>query len=212
MQLASSIGAGTVAQSAADVFFTGDTPGQTTRAEFESWMNRLEIMAKAAGEEGLRLVCRNHAWDHVELDSLTPLELLANRFAPGEFDFEIDLGWAAIAGVEPLALIAQLGPRVLALHLKDVGRSCVTASSRKFVAPGDGDMVYPGLFARLKRLTDAIGNIEADDPEGGLVTAASGSETFLRAAQTQAQGRGKQVGRTSRLPPRSIRIGRIRIG
>ncbi|MEL1251137.1 sugar phosphate isomerase/epimerase family protein [Aurantiacibacter gilvus] len=181
MQLASSIGAGIVAQSAADVFFTGEIPGRTTRSAFEGWMDRLEIMAHAAREEGLRLVYHNHAWDHVALDGLTPLELIADRFAPGEVDFEIDMGWAAIAGVDPLALVGQLGSRVLALHLKDVDRSCVTGNCRQFVAPGAGDLDYPGLLAQLHRLTDAIGYIEVDDPDDGLLAAATGAATFLRA-------------------------------
>ena len=182
MQLASTIGASIVAQSAADVFFTGETPGQTTRAAFEGWMDRLALMAAAAREEGLRLVYHNHAWDHVALDGLTPLELVASRFAPGEVDFEIDLGWAAVAGVDPLALIEQLGPRVLAMHLKDVDFGCVAEGCRQFVAPGAGDMDYPALLARLQGLTDAIGYIEVDDPEDGLRAAATGAATFLRAA------------------------------
>lgn len=179
MQLAARIGAGIVAQSAADVFFTGETPGQTTRAEFEGWMDRLETMAGAAREEGLRLVYHNHAWDHVALDGLTPLELIASRFAPGEVDFEIDLGWAAIAGVDPLGLIEQLGARVLALHLKDVDRSCTTGDCRQFVAPGDGDLNYRAMLPRLHRLTDAMAYIEVDDPEDGLRAAATGAQTFL---------------------------------
>jgi len=184
MQLASSIGASIVAQSAADVFFTGETPGQTTRASFEGWMERLEIMARAARAEGLRLVYHNHAWDHVPLDGLTPLELIANRFAPGEVDFEIDLGWAAVAGVDPLALIEGLGPRVLALHLKDVDRGCTANGCRQFVAPGKGDLDYRAMLPKLHQLTDAIGYIEVDDPEDGLRAAATGAETLLRAERT----------------------------
>ncbi len=45
--------------------------------------------------------------------------MIVRRFAPSE----VDLGWAAAAGVDPLALVERLGPRVLALHLKDIDRS-----------------------------------------------------------------------------------------
>ncbi|QNE07330.1 sugar phosphate isomerase/epimerase family protein [Croceicoccus marinus] len=183
MQLAARLGAGIAAQSAADVFFTGTVPGRTTRADFERWMLRLGQMASAARDEGLRLVYHNHDWDHVPLDGLTPLELIAQRFAPGEVDFEIDLGWAAAAGVDPLALVEGLGPRVLALHLKDLDRSCSPPGCQRFVAPGEGDLDYAALMPRLDGLTDAIGYVEVDDPADGLLAAATGAATIRRARQ-----------------------------
>ncbi len=183
MQMAARIGAGIVAQSAADVFFTGPLPGRTTRAEFERWMERLALMAGAARDQGLRMVYHNHDWDHVPLDGLTPLELIAQRFAPGEVDFEIDLGWAAVAGVDPLALVESLGPRVLALHLKDVDRRCAPPGCPRFVAPGEGDLDYPALMPRLDRTTGAIGYVEVDEPADGMLAAARGAETIRRARQ-----------------------------
>jgi len=81
---------------------------------------------------------------------------------------------------------SRLQPRasrreVLALHLKDVDRSCVTEGCRQFVAPGADDMTYSELLPRLHWLTDAIGYVEVDDPENGHLAAATGAETFLRA-------------------------------
>ncbi len=179
MQLARSIGASIVSQSAADVFFTGPIPGQTTRAAFEEWMLRLETMAKSAQDEGARLVYHNHDWDHVPLDGKTPLELIAERFAPGEVDFEIDLGWAAVAGVDPVALLEKLGPRVLSLHLKDLDRGCSGDDCRRFVAPGNGDLGYSELMPRIRRQTDAIGYVEVDDPVDGMQAAASAARNLI---------------------------------
>nr|WP_272914676.1 sugar phosphate isomerase/epimerase [Aurantiacibacter rhizosphaerae] len=178
MQIARSIGATIVAQSAADVFFTGPTPGETTRAAFEEWLLRLETMARAAQDEGVRLVYHNHDWDHVPLDGKTPLELIAERFAPGEVDFEIDLGWAAVAGVGPVALLENLGPRVLSLHLKDLDRGCAGDDCRRFVAPGEGDLGYSQLIPRIRRITDAIGYVEVDDPVDGMQAAASAARNL----------------------------------
>lgn len=60
MELARSLGARIVAQSATDVFFTGTQAGRTTRAAFEDWMLRLEVMARGAQDAGVRLVYHNH--------------------------------------------------------------------------------------------------------------------------------------------------------
>jgi len=181
MKMAAGIGASIVAQSAADVFFTGAVPGQTTRSAFEGWMEKLALMSRAAREEGLRLVYHNHDWDHVPLNGKTPLELIAASFALGEVDFEIDLGWASVAGVDPLTLIRDLGPRVLSLHLKDVDRDCDGEDCRRFVAPGEGNMGYGALMPRLDAITDAVSYVEVDDPVDGLNAAATGAATVLRA-------------------------------
>ncbi|MEN7536680.1 sugar phosphate isomerase/epimerase family protein [Aurantiacibacter flavus] len=185
MQLARSLGARIVAQSAADVFFTGPTPGETTRAAFEDWMLRLESMAQAARDEGVRLVYHSHDWDHVPLDGKTPLELIAEDFAPGEVDFEIDIGWAAVAGVDPLALVRDLGPRVLSLHLKDVDRSCLANHCRRFVAPGEGDLSYSELMPQIRELSHAIGYVEVDDPVDGLRSAARAAQTLRSSLATR---------------------------
>lgn len=185
MQLARSLGASIVAQSAADVFFTGPRPGRTTRAAFEDWMLRLEAMARAARDEGVRLVYHNHDWDHVPLDGMTPLELIAEHFAPGEVDFEIDIGWAAVAGVDTVAMIERLGPRVLSLHLKDVDRSCLGNDCERFVVPGEGDLGYAGLMPRIWRLTDAIGYVEVDDAADGMLAAARAANTIRRSRATE---------------------------
>ena len=181
MQIAARIGASIVAQSAADVFFTGPRPGHTTRAEFEGWMEKLARMSHAAREEGLRLVYHNHDWDHVPLDGKTPLELIGEGFAPGEVDFEIDLGWAAVAGVDPLGLVRDLGPRVLSMHLKDIDRSCDGRDCRRFVAPGEGALGYRELIPQLDAIGDAMACVEVDDPVDGLLAAASGAATVRRA-------------------------------
>ncbi len=181
MEMAAKLGASIVAQSAADVFFTGETRGKTTRTAFEGWMERLAVMARAAREEGLRLVYHNHDWDHVPLAGKTPLELIAASFAPGEVDFEIDLGWAYVAGVDPLNLLRDLGPRVLSLHLKDVDASCSGNDCPRFVAPGEGGMDYPALMPWIDRVTDAQAYVEVDDPVDGMEAATSGARTILRA-------------------------------
>ncbi|HSM54102.1 MAG TPA: sugar phosphate isomerase/epimerase, partial [Erythrobacter sp.] len=180
MQLARNLGASIVAQSAADVFFTGTIPGRTTRAAFEDWMLRLEKMARAAQTEGVRLVYHNHDWDHVPLEGKTPLELIAENFSTGEVDFEIDIGWAAVAGVDPVALLEELGPRVLSLHLKDVDRGCADSYCRRFGAPGEGDLCYHDLMPRIGQLSDAIGYVEVDDPVNGARAAARAALTFRR--------------------------------
>ncbi|MCW2380650.1 MULTISPECIES: sugar phosphate isomerase/epimerase family protein [unclassified Sphingobium] len=175
MATARKIGATIVAQSAAPVFFEGAVPGKTTRAAFEAWLPRLNDLARAAHEEGLRLVFHNHGWDHVPLEGKTPLALIAERFAPGEVDFEIDLAWAALGGAEPLRLVRALGPRVLTMHFKDVDPSRGPSEHDRLVPPGDGILNYARLIPLLDRMTNAIGYVEVDAPEDEIAAAGRGA-------------------------------------
>lgn len=181
MRLAARVGASIVAQSASPVFFTGAKPGEATRAEFEAWLPRLAELSNAARAEGLRLVYHNHHWDHVPMEGMTPLEIIGQRFAPGEVDFEIDLAWTRLAGVDPLGLVSELGARVLSLHYKDVDAARGPDLHSQLVAPGQGAMGYQTLVRKLDVATEAIGYVEVDEPEDGLLSAAVGARTIRQA-------------------------------
>lgn len=181
MALAARIGATIVAQSASPVFFTGPRPGATTRKAFEAWLPQLAELSQAARGEGLRLVYHNHHWDHVALEGMTPLEIIADRFAPGEVDFEIDLAWAKLGGADPLALVRALGPRVLSLHYKDVDPARGPDLHAQLAAPGEGTMNYAQLVKELDRASPAIGYVEVDMPADGLMAAATGASTIMQA-------------------------------
>lgn len=179
MATARRIGASIVAQSAAPVFFEGPTPGRTTRAAFDAWLPGLGELSRAARAEGLQLAFHNHHWDHGPLDGKTPLQLIAARFTPEEVGFEIDLGWAAIARVDPLRLIQSLGRRVLSMHFKDVDPRRGPTEHDRLVPPGAGTMDYAKLLPALARLTDAIGYVEVDKPVDGMNAAQRGA-VFVR--------------------------------
>lgn len=115
------------------------------------------------------------------LEGLTPLDLIARRFSPEEVGFEIDLAWARLAGVDPLAIVRELEPRVLSLHFKDVDPARGRDQHSQLVAPGEGDVGFADLVHALDRLTDAIGYVEIDDPEDGLQAARVGARTIRKA-------------------------------
>jgi sugar phosphate isomerase/epimerase len=80
---------------------------------------RLGQTAAWAAGQGLRLGYHNHWWEFTELaDGRTAFEALAEQVPPEVF-WELDVYWAATAGVDVAALLARLGERVRFLHVKD---------------------------------------------------------------------------------------------
>ena len=178
---AAAIGARIAAISAAPVFFRGAKLGTATRAAFDAWLPELGKLTEAARAQGLRLAYHNHWWDHVPLDGETPLEIIARSFSPADVAFEIDLAWAKLGGRDPLALIERHGDRVVSLHFKDVAMTRGPDMFSQLVPPGEGDLDYPRLVAKLDALTQAIGYVEVDNPPDGLAAAAQSADTILKA-------------------------------
>ncbi len=59
--------------------------------------------------------------------------------------FQLDVGWAAIAGEDPVALVEQFGDRIELLHVKD---AIVTVPNSQWqqTTIGQGDVDWPALF------------------------------------------------------------------
>lgn len=189
---AAAIGAGSIALSAASVFTSGALLGMTTRAQFDIWLPYLVNLASRWRKAGLTLCYHNHWWDLLPLDGgETPLDIIARTLSPSNLSFEIDLAWCWYAGAAPLDLIARLGPRVRAMHLKDVDRSLAVPlrrgadraeqslfTGRQAVVIGQGEMGYAALLPRLSALTSALGYIEVDRPGDGLAAAAEAANFY----------------------------------
>lgn len=90
-----------------------------TREQVEQTAELLNAAAELATARGLRVGYHNHAHElEAVIDGQTGLELLASLLDP-RVVLEVDLYWAARAGVDPVALLQRLGDRVVAVHVKD---------------------------------------------------------------------------------------------
>jgi sugar phosphate isomerase/epimerase len=70
--------------------------------------------------EGIRLGYHNHNFEFRPLGGTTGWELLVSGTDPAAVDFEVDLGWVAAAGLDPLRVLGALKGRALQVHVKDV--------------------------------------------------------------------------------------------
>lgn len=104
----------------------GTAMGWTMMALGTDGWTRIAEQLNQAGEalapHGIRVGYHNH---DLELRPLgdggpTPLDLLLRRTNPAHVDFEMDVGWVAAAGADPVALIRQHPRRFRLLHLKDL--------------------------------------------------------------------------------------------
>lgn len=86
-------------------------------------------------DAGGKLLYHNHWFEFERLDGKNVLERILEDFPEDAIDFTLDLGWAAFAGEDVLALIDMLKGRISRIHLKDYANM-----------PQDGSITTPAYL------------------------------------------------------------------
>lgn len=153
------------------------------------WQDRDEVMrtaaalnalAEPAAQHGLRVGYHNH--DHElrsHIDGRPALELFAAELSP-EVVLELDLYWAYAAGADLPELLANLGARVTAVHIKDGPmRPGITAGElpEDQCPAGEGDV--PLLAAIGAARSSRLNVIEFDHFSGDIFEGIAASYRYL---------------------------------
>lgn len=145
-------------------------------AAVDATARRLSNLGVAVEEHGLHLAYHNHDHEFVQLDGRPALERLVDM-ASDRVTFELDVGWAAAAGRDPVDLLGRLGDRVSMVHLKDVD-----VETGAPVDLGEGDVDVGGCVAAARRNGAAWLVFEHDRPAEPLATLERAAER-LRSIQ-----------------------------
>jgi len=68
----------------------------------------------------IRYGYHTHSHEFGPYDGVTPFEILVQNTDPDLVSFELDLFWATVAGVDPVALIKKYPGRIKLLHIKEM--------------------------------------------------------------------------------------------
>ncbi|QJU55164.1 sugar phosphate isomerase/epimerase [Herbiconiux sp. KACC 21604] len=96
-----------------------DASRWATADEVRRTADALNTLVDEAAARGLSLAYHNHWWEtEYRVEGEVALEYFAAHLAP-DVGLELDIYWALVGGVDPVALLQRLGDRVVALHVKD---------------------------------------------------------------------------------------------
>jgi inosose dehydratase len=156
-----------VAECSRRVYHDGASPLAFTRngdalatPDWDRLCAGLEELAVHAAQRGMRLAYHPHMGTVVQTVAETG-RLMAGTSRLGLL---LDTGHCAFAGGDPVAVLAQHGPRVVHVHLKNVRWNVVEAARRShwsferavragvFTVPGDGGLDFAPVLARLRAL------------------------------------------------------------
>lgn len=90
------------------------------RSLWEDTADLLNSRGRALRAEGLRLAYHNHNVEFAPVAGTTGWEIILAETDPAFVDFEVDAGWVAAAGLDPIAFVKGLEGRVRQMHVKDI--------------------------------------------------------------------------------------------
>ena len=102
----------------------------------------LNRIGRSCQEGGLQLCYHHHDFEFQRFGDTTGLAILFAETDPALVQAELDVYWAAFAGVDPVALIRDMAGRVPLVHLKDMA----AGPSRSFAEVGHGVLDFPAIL------------------------------------------------------------------
>ncbi len=128
-----------------------------TREGIQALAPRLSTIGQRCREHGITFAYHNHDFEFTRVDGTYLLGYLLQVTDPSLVKIELDVYWAAYAGVDPASYLQTLADRVALIHLKDM------AADRSMTEVGKGllDMRSICAFAQARGLW---GIVEHDHP------------------------------------------------
>jgi len=99
-----------------------DEPVRKTLDDWKRIAAAFNTAADASRKAGLKFAYHNHHFEFVPVEGRLPFDVLLEECDRSLVQFEIDLCWTAVAGVDPLALFQRYPGRFPMVHLKDLKR------------------------------------------------------------------------------------------
>ncbi len=142
------------------------------RSQLDGLVEKLNRVGREYRNQGLAFGYHNHHIEFTRVDGVVPYDYLMSNTDPDLVKIELDVGWLAAAGVDPVAYLRRHAGRVIACHLKDYDPALAAdIPQRKLVAPGAGTIDFAAVLAAMRDTGVSHGFIEvdvSDDPLGDV--------------------------------------------
>jgi sugar phosphate isomerase/epimerase len=134
-------------------YIVASSPGVSPEKEKLPWEERMKSVdlddwkwnadlfnkfGKQVSEAGMVFGYHNHNAEFKKFDGRTAFDYLFETTDPKHVKMELDVGWVAVAQQDPVAILNKYKDRVVALHVKDVGKRGADGKDPASVALGEG--------------------------------------------------------------------------
>ncbi len=121
-----------------------------TLADWRSNAEAMDRIGRRARQMGMRFGYHNHAVEFLSYERRLAMDEIVRLTDPANVVLELDIGWVAGAGYDPVEVIRRYAPRIHLLHVKDVV-SPVRVPGRmledsRTTSVGAGTIDWPAVF------------------------------------------------------------------
>jgi sugar phosphate isomerase/epimerase len=133
-------------------------PEQRDPAALASLTTLLNDVGRKCKNAGISFAYHNHDFEFQTFEGGYYLDRLLDSTDPDAVGLELDVYWAAYAGVDPLTYLNRRQDRVHLIHLKDMG------AEREFMEVGDGSLDLAGIASAAEEAGAQWLIVEHDQP------------------------------------------------
>jgi len=146
-------------------YVVASSPGVSPEKEKLPWEERMNSVdltdwkwnadlfnkfGKQVSEAGMAFGYHNHSAEFKKFAGQTAFDYLFANTDPKHVKIELDVGWVVVAQQDPVALLNKYKDRVIALHVKDVGKRGADGKDPASVALGEGTIDWKSVIGVAK--------------------------------------------------------------
>ncbi|WP_237701595.1 sugar phosphate isomerase/epimerase family protein [Algoriphagus machipongonensis] len=125
--------------------------GQETIDAYKKFADKFNEAGATLKSHGLKFAYHNHDYTFETLEGVMPQDVLMENTDPELVDFEMDMYWVYVAGVDPSAYLAKYPNRFKLCHLKDAEPDKGDGEERG-VLLGAGEIPFSNLVKESTQL------------------------------------------------------------
>ena len=123
---------------------------QKTLDNFNQFADEFNTCGEIAKKHGLRFAYHNHDYSFVPMNGIVPMDVMIKNTDPAMVDFEMDLYWTRVAGINPLAYMDKFPNRFKLVHVKDLVKTN-TPEGQESCVIGKGTIDYKTLLPEVAK-------------------------------------------------------------
>lgn len=113
---------------------------------FKVFADEFNKCGEIAKKHGLRFAYHNHDYSFKAMDGVLPQDVMMDHTDKNLVDYEMDMYWTVLAGVDPVAYMKKHPGRFKAVHVKDM---IATGSKHESCVIGKGTIDYKKLLPQV---------------------------------------------------------------
>jgi sugar phosphate isomerase/epimerase len=139
-----------------------------TLADWQSNAEAMDKVGAGARKMGMRFAYHNHSTEFIAYERRLPMDEIVRLTNPANVLLELDIGWVAGGGYDPVEVINRYAPRIHLLHIKDLATAervpGKAAHDERTTVIGEGTIDWPAVFRALRRAPVHSYFVEQEEP------------------------------------------------